>query len=321
MTKKYILITALICLILPVFSSTVYSQVKKDGEAKVYLEKGSEPAWSPDGKRLLITSGKYPDTEIFLINADGSNAERLTENSFPDHYPVWSPDGKSFAFSSRRGGVWKIILMSADRVGEEKIVAETSKSEHNPSRISFSPDGRLLTFAADRDGNSEIYTFEIESKKLNRLTENPARDNAPVFSPDGKSIAFESNRDGDMEIYVMNADGSEPKRITNSKGPDILPVWFPDGKKIGFLTGRHIVRNAQGGHAGGVINWEIYKALPDGSKTVRLTENNYWDFYPSFSPDGSRVAFVSIREGHTEGSVYVMKLNGTDVVRLTKGNE
>lgn len=321
MTKTYTLITAVICLILPVFASKIHAQEVKKNEAKVYLEKGSEPAWSSDGKRLLITSGKYPDTEIYLINADGTDAKRLTNNSFPDHYPVWSPDGKSFAFSSRRDGIWKIYLMSVDGKTDEKPITETSKSEHNPSRISFSPDGRHLAFAADHDGNSEIYTFEIESKKLNRLTENTARDNAPVFSPDGKAIAFESNRDGDMEIYVMNADGSQPKRVTFSKGPDILPVWFPDGKKIGFLTGRHIVRNAGGGHAGSVMNWEIYKALPDGSKFQRLTENNYWDFYPSFSPDGSRVAFVSIREGHTEGSVYVMKLNGTGIVRLTKGED
>lgn len=301
------------------FTGSAQTEKAKAGK-KISLERGSEPAWSPDGKQLLITSGKYPDTEIYLINADGTDAKRLTNNTFPDHYPVWSPDGKSFAFSSRRDGVWKVFLMNADG-SKEQALTETSKDEHNPARISFSPDGSLLAFTSDRDGNTEIYTFGLKDKKTTRLTDNPARDNAPVFSPDGKRMAFESNRDGNMEIYLMNADGTGQTRVTTSDGPDILPVWFPDGKKIGFLTGRHIVRSPQGGHAGGAMNWEIYKILPDGSKTRRLTENNYWDFYPSFSPDGSRVAFVSIREGHTEGSVYVMRLDGSNVFRLTKGEE
>ncbi len=74
----------------------------------------------------------------------------------------------------------------------------------------WSPDGRRITFASERDGNLEIYVMNADGSGVNRLTYNGARDLFPAWSPDGRHIAFHSNRDGRMDIYVMNTAGEPP---------------------------------------------------------------------------------------------------------------
>ena len=73
-----------------------------------------------------------------------------------------------------------------------------------------------MSFA--KDGNSDIYTMDIESRVVERITEHSSIDTSPSFSPDGKFIAFNSDRSGLQQIYVMRSDGSNTKRITFGKG-------------------------------------------------------------------------------------------------------
>ena len=74
----------------------------------------------------------------------------------------------------------------------------------------WSPDGRRIAFASERDGNLEIYVMNADGSGVTRLTYNGANDLFPDWSPDGRRIAFHSNRDGRMDIYVMNTAGEPP---------------------------------------------------------------------------------------------------------------
>ena len=129
-------------------------------------------------------------------------------------------------------------------------------------------------------------------------------------------ITFVSNRDGNPEIYVMDADGKNQHRLTNHPDNDWSPSWSPDGKRIVFFSNRdgHVIR---GGSA-----YEIYVMDADGDNQQRLTENRKNDWFPSWSPDGKRIAFASDRKGDLQNfEIYVMDADGDNQQRLTENRK
>ncbi len=190
----------------------------------------SSPSWSPDGKRIAFTSDRdwlldkdgWPTNEIYVMDADGKNQQRLTENPSADWHPSWSPDGERIAFASQRAGNVEIYVMDADGKNQQRLTA-TLQEDWYPS---WSPDGERIAFASQRAGNAEIYVMDADGQNRRRLTENPSADWYPSWSPDGERIAFASQRAGNVEIYVMDADGKNRRRLTNNRHDDTHPAWF-----------------------------------------------------------------------------------------------
>ncbi len=133
-------------------------------------------------------------------------------NRFRIAYLSWSPDSKNPV----------VLTVSPD--GSDR--REPGKRPVDVTTRTVSPDGKWVVFAADRDGDQEIYAMELDGKRLRRLTMNRARDGSPSWSPDGRQIAFVSDRDGTQEVYVMDADGSHQRRLTRSRGAKVGPVWW-----------------------------------------------------------------------------------------------
>ena len=201
------------------------------------------PSWSPDGKRIVFSSdrdgnrdGNRANYEIYVMDADGNNQQRLTDNDFYDGGPSWSPDGKRIAFSSRRDGhfigedgvTYEIYVMDADG-GNEQRLTNNRKSDFSPS---WSPDGKQIAFSSDRKGddvNYEIYVMDADGNNQQKLTNNRVDDGGPSWSPDGEWIVFQSNPDGkheNYEIYVMDNDGGNQQKLTNNPHRDSAPEWF-----------------------------------------------------------------------------------------------
>ena len=123
-------------------------------------------------------------------------------------------------------------------------------------------------------------------------------------------IAFASDRDGNLEIYVMGIDGGNLRRLTNNPDGDWDPSWSPDGKRIAFMSGRN---GHVDGHGAPIP--EIYVMDANGDNQKNLTNNPSADRSPSWSPDGSRIAFMSDRDGGYD--IYVMDADGSNQQNLS----
>ncbi len=239
-----------------------------------------DPAWSPDGQQIAFLSARdSPDpifatnTEIYVMDTDGSNQTRLTFNPARDHSPAWSPDGQRIAFVSFDGTNSDIYLMNPDGSGLARLT-HLEGWEGDPS---WSPDGRRIAFTAEvpadpkYPSNSEIFVMDADGSNWVRLTNNEAQDRNPAWSPNGEKIAFESERDGDLEIYVMNSDGSDQKRLTFRSGYDSNPTWSPYGQWIAFWSNRD-------------RTFEIYMMDTGGLSVSRLTPLMSGCARPAWSP-------------------------------------
>ena len=246
--------------------------------------------------KIAFASNRDGNLEIYVMNADGSQQVRLTQNIADDVTPQWAPDGTKIAFSSNRDGNWEIYVMNVDGSQQARITTNSAAD----TRPVFSPDGSKIVFTSTRDGNQEIYVMNSDGSGLTRLTTYEFPDIYPAWSPDASKIAFNSES-GNFYIYVMNADGSGKTKLTNS--PDnFWPDWSPVGNSIAFQD----FRNG---------NYEIYVMNADGSGQTRLTFNSAHNEKPAWSPDGSRIAFTSTRDGNQE--IYVMDADGSPQTRLT----
>ena len=124
-------------------------------------------------------------------------------------------------------------------------------------------------------------------------------------------IAFSALDATSSEIYAANADGTGVKELTQAAGLDGSPAWSPDGKRIAFRSQRDFP-GAQQTDSG---TYEIYVMRADGSQPTRITNNAAADFEPSWSPDGKRLTFYTLRDGNYE--IYVMNADGSSPKNLT----
>jgi Tol biopolymer transport system component len=226
--------------------------------------------------------------------------------------------------------------MNADGTNPRFLATQIVAKGHRQ----WSRDGKRIVFAAKVEGDVEILSVEVASRRITRLTNSPGEDGDPSWSPDDSHIAFSSTRDGNPEIYVMRADGTQPRRVTNHATPDRGPAWSPDGSRIAFVSARdgdrdvylvrfddaRLERLTTGAHAtNDALRWSpngSYIAVQTAERDnydiqiVRVADHERWtvagtpafDGQFSWSPAGDQLAFISGRDGFD--AVYVTDLTG-----------
>lgn len=268
----------------------------------------NELAWSPDGSRLSFSAMKEKTWDIYTMRADGSLLKNLTASPEMDFGAAWSPDGKRIVFGSKRGGDKNdLYLMSADGGGS---VRQLTRDSGNNSAPTFSPDGRKIAFTSDRDGQLQIYTMNADGSAQTRITADAVKHFSPSWSPDGKRILFYTEKgDRKDQLYLINPDGSGLKLLTGGVGHNFAPSWSPDGKRILFSSIRDDSAQATGADVA------IYTMRADGTDLKKLPFSGR-AFFARYSPDGKRIAVIAGK--YPESAIYLVKPDGTIILRLTK---
>jgi Tol biopolymer transport system component len=151
----------------------------------------TSPTWSPDGTRIAFARFQDGYAALYVMGADGTNVQQLTDVPGIDDSPAWSPDGTRIAFRSNRDGDGDL-----DEVGD--------------------------------DGDFDIYVMDTDGGNLKQLTDVPGVDYKPTWSPDSSRIAFASNRDGDFDLFIMDAaSGGNVTNLTKHLAVDFSPAWAP----------------------------------------------------------------------------------------------
>ena len=203
--------------------STVYAVSRRNPTpAIIGTAPGRQPMISPDGKRLVYSSGQFPSMHLVESVLDGSNARTLTKVPSAAFNAVYSPDQSQIAFaradSTRQLQVW---VMNADGTGERQLTRFAAEVG-SPQWPAWSPDGARLAIQSGRysrnatENIAHIWLVDMTSGAATRLNPHTTAylDETPSWFPDGRRIAFQSNRTGRMEIWVMNSDGTGAVQVT-----------------------------------------------------------------------------------------------------------
>lgn len=220
------------------------------------------------------------------------------------------------------GGSGKIIFIS-NRDGEDAFYmtnydgSEQSLWLENPipdlvSRFvpRYSPDGSKVAYVVEQDGARNIFVANADGSEVLQLTTytNPIVGSNPSWSPDGMQLIFDTNEDNG--IHVINVDGTNHiSLIENHTGLKGYPSYSPDGATIVFNWGYDIATQDY------TQDMEIMVMNPDGTNITPLTDNESQDIGAVWSPDGTKIAFHSNRDGDFE--IYVMNADGSEQTQLT----
>jgi len=258
----------------------------------------SYPMPSPDGAKVIFHSDRTGKRQIYVMNADGSNLIRLTNNNANDETAVWSPDGKKIVFSSDRDDKdGDIYVMNADGSGQKRLTNQPG----NDSHAKWSPDGSRIIFNSARTSPDltvnwgrqihEVFTMKADGTDIRQISNLKTISTYASYSPDGRKIVARSvtqssamNWDFSLsqrnsEIFVMNSDGTNPVNITNSAAYDGWGAWSPDGTKILFSSNR----------SGPANIGQLFVVNPDGTNPTQITFGPGSFVQASWSPDGKKI--------------------------------
>jgi TolB protein len=246
--------------------------------------------------------------DLYLMNVDGSHVERLTQNALTDVFPAVSRDGRRVAFTRDIAGYAQVFVMDL----RDHKVRMLTHAHANSGLPAWSPNGRLIAFATDRDapGGDVIYVMNADGSEQRAVTHNLPRVNDawPSWSPDGKRLVFARETGAGSAIYTVGLGGDGLKRLTrDASALDTQPAWSPDGKQIAFESDVFLLPG------------QIFAMRPDGTRRHQLTDPTVGaSSRPSWSSDGKLIVFMSSRDHHTD--VWAMNSDGSHQVQLTRNH-
>ncbi len=258
------------------------------------------PNWYPDGSNTLYFNN---GGKLFKVQADPPGAPRNpNRQATPEPVDLGiltrinndhgiTADGKVWAISDQsqtvNGQRPSLIYVVPFGTTEPKRVTEQGPAYFH----GWSPDGRTLTYCAQRNGNFDVYTVAADGGPETRLTTAEGKDDGPEYSPDGKQIYFNSERTGAMQIWRMNADGTSQEQVTKDDAENWFPHVAPDGASLVYLAyekgvGDHpenkdVMLKLMNLKTGAV---EVLAKLFGGQGTINVA---------SWSPNSQYLAFVS----------------------------
>ena len=243
----------------------------------------SVPAKAPETAKIVFTSRRDGNFEIYIMNLDGSDQKNLTQHRAKDTSPIWSPTGEQILFTSDRGGIEDLYLMDSDGTNVRQVFKKLIGREFP----TWSPDGKALAY-------HRFHTFSIYTASSDGKDETEVADGLwPAWSSNGSEIAFMASKfvwgeNGNLQlpkvrVQIVNLQTHVEEELLPGETSMFDPAWAPDSAQIAFSwRGR-----AVGGSMG------IHVANRDGSGLRKIIDagEGMAAFNPSWSPDGNELVY------------------------------
>lgn len=306
----------------------------------------AEAYWSYDGKYLVFqrTSLKdgIPCDQIYLGKVPQSKDEkfeykRLSSGKGRTTCAFFTRDGKHIIYASthlagdecppvpdraKYGNkyIWPLYdsydIFMADLDGN--IVKQLTSAKGYDAEATLSPDGKLMVYTSDKDGDIEMYVMNLETGEEKRVTHTPGYDGGAWFSPDGTKLIWRASRPKteeelreynqllaenlvaptNMEVWVSDIDGKNARQVTNYGQANWAPSFMPDSKRIIFASNHEYERG---------FPFNLYTINEDGTDLKKISRDKGFDAFPMFSPDGKKIVFCSNRNngGTRDTNIFI----------------
>lgn len=222
----------------------------------------------------------------------------------------------------KRDGAYRWALDDYDvyavRIDGQEMQKLTATPGYD-AEATISPDGKTIVWTSVKDGDLDIYAMNLDGTKVRRLTTEVGYDGGAFFSPDSKRIVYRASHPSDpaeiaryqqllaqrlvepgqLEIFVMNADGTSKRQVTSNGASNFAPFFHPDGQRIIFSS------NVETRGEGGRPSFHLFLIRDDGTGLERLTFDGHFNSFPMFSPDGTRLVWISDRHAREPGEFNV----------------
>jgi dipeptidyl aminopeptidase/acylaminoacyl peptidase len=226
-------------------------------------------AVSPDGTRVAFQSDRGGSSDLYVMNADGSNVVQLTHDTTADVEPAWSPDGTKIAWASRFDGDYDITVINVDGTGRQNVTPHLGGDDLAPT---WAPDSKRVAFQSWNGTTWDIdYATLGEPEIRNGVVSKEHHEEQPDWSPDGTRIAYITGISESIQVWVYDITTGKGTQLTHSAGMSIWPRWSPDGKQIAFSSNRD-------------GDMEVFTMNADGSNQTQLTHNTATDNVADWQP-------------------------------------
>lgn len=257
-------------------------------------------AKAPNTAKIVYSSTRDGNWEIYTMNTDGSQQVRLTQNFAEDFTPVWSPTGEEILFLSDRDGVPDLYLMDADGKNVRRVFKKSARREHP----TWSPDGKQIAYVR----KWFIYIATLGKQEEHQLVNGFD----PTWSPDGTEIAFARGAFGSHRLTLVNVRTGRQKQVLpeNTLSWQHLPAWSVTGEQIAFSWLNHVLPN---GKLFDLVDKEtIYIVNRDGTGLAQIvSEAGKAAMDPIWDPRGNSVVY----EQEIDNYFQLFKINLASRVR------
>ena len=310
-------------------------------------KRAGEGYYSPSGRQMVFQSERLeanPFFQIYVLDFETGDVTPVSPGHGKTTCAWINPDEETILFASthddpeavakqkaeiemRESGTqrrysWdydETYELYAGKAGSKEYVRLTDAKGYD-AEGSYSPDGKLIAFASNRNAYSkpmteeqrekfkvdpsymmELFIMNADVTNVRQLTDTPGYDGGPFFSPNGKQICWRrfAENGATAEIMTMDIDGSNKKTLTKMNVMSWAPFYHPSGDYLVFTTNKH-----------GFGNFELYLVAADGkSPPVRVTDTEGFNGLASFSPDGKLLTWTSNRNAQKQSQVFLANWN------------